>query len=179
LKILAVDDDMMILDLLTVALEHGGHRDVTVSTSPSEALLMVRRADVPFECIMLDVQMPEMDGIELCRNIRMSAGYEETPILMLTAMTERSYIERAFLAGATDYITKPFDVFEIGARVGVAAKLSAAHAALEERAIQRSANALGELATSRSCISRTEMAALFADDLSRTKPLRAPRMHVV
>ena len=67
--------------------------------------------------------MPEMDGIELCALIRQMDEYKSSPILMITAMTERKHIEGAFIAGANDYINKPFDPLELSVRIQLAEKL--------------------------------------------------------
>jgi CheY-like chemotaxis protein len=80
---------------------------------------MLGQSDRSFDCLLLDINMPGMDGIELCGHIRRVAAYRTTPIIMLTAMTEKKYIEDAFKAGATDYLTKPFEVAEVGARLRV------------------------------------------------------------
>lgn len=123
MKILAVDDDETILDLLSEALALKGHERLARAKSAHEALGIIAATTAPFDCLLLDIQMPGMDGIALCREIRSLPGYQHTPILMLTAMSQRDYIERAFMAGATDYITKPFDLLELGARIGVAHRL--------------------------------------------------------
>jgi PleD family two-component response regulator len=70
--------------------------------------------------------MPGMDGIELCRRARAIPAYSKTPIIMLTAMAEKDYIDRAFRAGATDYANKPFDLIELHARLRMAKELVAA-----------------------------------------------------
>lgn len=124
MKILAVDDDEFILELLFEAMGATGYPDVTLASSGAKALELMHSSDTPFECFLLDIQMPEMDGIELCGEIRNDPAYRKTPIIMLTAMSERNYIDRAFAAGATDYVTKPFDVLELAARVGMAERLN-------------------------------------------------------
>jgi CheY-like chemotaxis protein len=63
--------------------------------------------------------MPGTDGIELCQILRDRPDHRQTPILMLTAMTDKSHIDRAFLAGASDYITKPFDIGDLRGRIGL------------------------------------------------------------
>lgn len=123
MKILAVDDDETILDLLTEALTLQGHERIARAKSAHEALGIVAATTVPFDCLLLDIQMPGMDGIALCRELRSISAYQHRPILMLTAMSQRDYIERAFMAGATDYITKPFDLLELAARIGMAHRL--------------------------------------------------------
>ena len=123
MKILAVDDDDTILDLLAEALALAGHERMARARSAHEALGVIAATTTPFDCLLLDIQMPGMDGIALCREVRSLHAYGSTPILMLTAMSQRDYIERAFMAGATDYITKPFDLLELSARIGMAHRL--------------------------------------------------------
>lgn len=117
MKILAVDDDPLQLKLLEAILEEEGFSDVATATSAAIALRMMLNEDMPFECLLLDIQMPELDGIDLTRIVRSLPHYESTPIIIVTAMSERSYIDRAFAAGAFDYITKPFDKLELTTRV--------------------------------------------------------------
>lgn len=117
MKILAVDDDPIILELLTEVLHVVGFSNLTMCGSAHEALDLIAEATVPFDCFLLDIQMPVMDGIELTAAIRALPQHTKTPILMITAMSDRSYIDGAFGAGATDYITKPFEVGEVHARL--------------------------------------------------------------
>ncbi len=125
MKILAVDDDAFILELLFEALGATGYPNVTLAAGSVEALQTMHDSKTPFECFLLDIQMPDIDGIELCAHIRNEPAYRKTPIIMLTAMSERNYIDRAFAAGATDYVTKPFDVLELATRVKMAERLNA------------------------------------------------------
>ncbi|WP_164738167.1 response regulator [Frigidibacter oleivorans] len=133
MRILAVDDDEMILDLLAASLGAAGFADLAIAASAREALDLIAAADRPFDCFLLDIQMPEMDGIELCRAIRRLPAYRSAPVVMITAMSQRSFIDRAFAAGATDYVTKPFDPMELGTRVGLAARLVEGQRALAEK----------------------------------------------
>lgn len=119
MKILAVDDDPIILDLLTEVLRAAGFTNLTVCSSAPDALNEIEQAVVPFDCFLFDIQMPDVDGIELTAAVRRTPGYAETPILMITAMSDRSYIDNAFAAGASDYITKPFEIGEVHARLRV------------------------------------------------------------
>ena len=123
MKVLAVDDDLTILELLGEALALLGHEEVYTAPSGAAALELVAREKTPFDCILLDIQMPDMDGISLCKEIRATQGYARTPVIMLTAMSQRDYVERAFKAGASDYVTKPFDFLELGSRIRMAEKL--------------------------------------------------------
>lgn len=124
MRILIVDDDETMRELLQVTLSTQGYRQVTAAASGHEALEIIAEANKPFECFLLDIQMPRMDGIELCGRLRKMFTYKKTPILMITAMSQKSYMESAFEAGATDYVTKPFDVLELLTRVSVAEKLN-------------------------------------------------------
>ncbi len=100
-----------------------GHHDVVTAQSAEQALGWVEKAKPSFDCFLLDIKMPGTSGIELCARIRKLQLYRRTPVVMVTAMTERVFIDGAFAAGATDYITKPLDRLELKARVGMAARL--------------------------------------------------------
>lgn len=117
MKILAVDDDESILTLLNHALVSSGRHDVTTAVSAKSALETIGRSEQSFDCLLIDIQMPEIDGIQLTECIRRTPGYERPPVLMLTAMHEKVYLDRAFWAGATDYVTKPFDLSDLNARI--------------------------------------------------------------
>ena len=117
MKILAVDDDPIILELLSEVLRAVGFTNLTLCGSAQLALEAIASSTVPFDCFLLDIQMPDMDGIELTAAIRAMPQYVQAPILMITAMSDRSYIDSAFAAGASDYITKPFEIGEVHARL--------------------------------------------------------------
>lgn len=127
MKILAVDDDLVFLELLVAALGQAGYDNVVVALSAVDALQEVQRAQTPFECFLLDSNMPDWDGVELCRTIRELPQYSQTPIIMVTALSSKFSIDRAFAAGATDYITKPLDGLQLGGRIQIAATMNAAN----------------------------------------------------
>jgi DNA-binding response OmpR family regulator len=120
MKILAVDDDTSILEVLTAALSALEGHEVVTAPCAKRALRILDTDSEVFDCLLVDIQMPEMNGIEFCAEVRKRNAYTRTPILMLTAMSQRSYIADAFRAGATDYITKPFDLIDLRARLGSA-----------------------------------------------------------
>lgn len=124
MKIFAVDDDEFILELLPMVSSKAGFPDVVTATSGDAALKILASSALEFDCLILDISMPGMDGIELCTRVRKMPRYRETPILMLTAMTDKDYVDRAFKSGATDYITKPFEISEMGARLRIAEELA-------------------------------------------------------
>ena len=124
MKILAVDDDPIILELLEQFILAIGAHDLTKAESAQDAIaLLGTPKGVDFDCFLLDIQMPGMDGVSLTRQIRRIEHYASTPIVMLTAMSEKRYIDGAFSAGATDYVTKPFDLTELKARINMVEQL--------------------------------------------------------
>ncbi len=126
MRILAVDDDDLTLSILPILLADAGFSDVTLCKSSEGALTLIESKEISFDCFFLDISMPFLHGIELCRRVRALPKYTYTPIIMLTALSEPSDINEAFAAGATDYITKPFNLLEIGARARKAEKIHTA-----------------------------------------------------
>ena len=109
--ILVVDDDPQIRDVLTVALERAGFR-VEIARDGAEGLRHIQAA-VP-DLAILDIGMPEMDGLALCRAIRVTS---EVPILFLTARDDEVDRILGLEMGGDDYVTKPFSPRELVARV--------------------------------------------------------------
>ena len=126
MKILAVDDNQLTLDLLSKLTGQLGFGDITTASSGEDALQFLGREGSPFDCLLFDIQMTGMNGIELCSLVRALPAYRHTPIIMLTSMTDRDYVDRAFKAGATDYANKPFHISELGARLRIAQQIIAA-----------------------------------------------------
>ena len=123
--ILAVDDDPMILEVLQYYVDAlTGHKLVTAE-GVAEALEALKHETRRFDCFLVDIQMPDIDGIEFCRALRENNVYQRTPILMLTAMSEQSDLDGAFSAGATDYITKPFEANNLKGRLRLVEQISA------------------------------------------------------
>ncbi len=110
IKILAVDDEERILKLIRNALEKEGYEVDAVS----DPLRIKKMRLQDYKLILLDVMMPGMDGFTLCEEIRDLA---DCPILFLTAKTEEKDIMRGLGIGGDDYITKPFGIGELRARV--------------------------------------------------------------
>ena len=126
-RLLVVDDEPSILELVKTALETLESYQVAIASSADEAIEIIDSAEDPFDSFLLDIQMPEVSGIELLREIRRLPEYTDTPVLMLTAMSDRKYIDRAFLEGASDYVNKPFDFLELRSRI------KSAHSLVEAR----------------------------------------------
>ena len=106
-RILHVDDDSDIQEITRLSLESIGGLTVETCSSAAEAL---RRAPVfrP-DLLLLDVLMPDMDGVELLRRLKEEAGLGEVPVVFMTSKVETIDLTRYLRAGALDIITKPFD----------------------------------------------------------------------
>lgn len=120
MKILAVDDEPLILRLLETTLAGIGYTNNTFAQSGAEALEALSAAETPFDCILLDIRMPGLDGIELLKRIRQLPTYRATPVIMLTALSEKIYVDESFANGATNYLNKPIDATDLRARLRVA-----------------------------------------------------------
>ncbi len=116
MRVLAVDDDKMIQEMLKAVLAFIGCDEVVIASDGEIALDILQKDTQKFDCLFLDINMPNMDGIELCSRVRELPEYEATPIMMLTAMVGKSYMDRSYAAGANDYVTKPFDVLDLRTR---------------------------------------------------------------
>lgn len=120
MRILAVDDDPFILNLIPMISAKAGFSEITSAASGGEALELLANSETPYDCFLLDVSLPGMNGIELCWRVREIPLYHQTPIVMLTARRDMQNIGEAYRAGATDYVTKPFEIEDLGARLRVA-----------------------------------------------------------
>lgn len=103
--IMVVDDEPSIVELVRVTLEDDRVR-IVVAADGGEALAVahLERPDL----ILLDVNLPDLSGLEVCRRLRAEARTRSTKIVMLTAAAQRDDVERGRAAGADDYLTKPF-----------------------------------------------------------------------
>jgi DNA-binding response OmpR family regulator len=124
-KILVVDDEPRIVDVVQAYLERDGYRVLTAADGKT-ALNLARRERPAL--VILDLMLPEMDGLEVCRTLRQESN---VPVIMLTARTEETDKLIGLELGADDYVTKPFSPRELVARV---------------RAVLRRAVATGEAA---------------------------------
>ena len=109
-KILAVDDEPAILEMIESILNKDGHLVTKVSNPLKINMEELHRYDL----ILLDIMMPGIDGFELCKRIR---ALVDCPILFLTAKTEENSLVNGLSLGADDYISKPFGVMELRARI--------------------------------------------------------------
>ena len=111
MKILVVDDEKLLVKGIKFNLENEGY-DVDAGYDGEEAVNLARTGN--YDLIILDLMMPRKDGLQACQEIR---GFSTVPIIMLTACSERSDLLLGFESGADDYVTKPFDILELKARI--------------------------------------------------------------
>jgi len=127
-----IDDDPDVGRLITFALARAGF-ETAVAHSAAEALLEIGRT--PPTIIVLDVGLPDVSGVDVCRQLRNDRELYDIGILMLTALAGRDDRIAGFEAGADDYVAKPFDVDEIVLRVkALARRISEHESAKRERA---------------------------------------------
>ena len=125
MRILAVDDDPVILEMLRSALTGDDMGcELVCCDCAEDGLDTIAREIKPFDCFLLDVMLPGIDGIELCDRIRAMPEHGSTPIIMITASTDPNLMGRAFGAGATDFVTKPLNGLDLGARINTASMLN-------------------------------------------------------
>jgi two-component system phosphate regulon response regulator PhoB len=114
--LLLVEDDPDIRHLISYKLTRGGFA-VTEAVDGAAALREAQRE--PPDLVILDVRMPRMSGLEVCRELRAGARTAHVPIIMLTARARPQDLEQAYAAGATEYVVKPFSPRELLERVQV------------------------------------------------------------
>lgn len=114
-RLLIVDDEVDLLDMLRVVLTSNGFEVVTAD-SGMKALMLAD--DASPDAILLDVMMGEMDGWEVLKLLKLDEKTRDVPVIILSARTETHDKIRGLQEGASDYITKPFSVKELIERVG-------------------------------------------------------------
>jgi phosphoserine phosphatase RsbU/P len=127
-QILLIDDSEDSRDLAEGALLSAGYTDIVTAGSGWEALRILdvgRTSDEKsvVDIVLLDIVMPEMDGVEVCARIRNDPRYADLPVIMVTSLDDMKSLSNAFVAGATDYVTKPVNRIELVARVRASLKL--------------------------------------------------------
>jgi diguanylate cyclase (GGDEF)-like protein len=145
--ILVVDDQVDNSDLVKCILESAGYSGV-VTVSSAEQAFDYLRGGALVDLILMDFCMPDMDGIAACKRLKADPALEDIPVIVVTARGESDVLDRAFAAGATDFVRKPFDPVELCARVRTALALKAQidHRKARERELAEANRQLDRLA---------------------------------
>ena len=131
MRILIIDDTEDGRDMAEAMLAAAGYGFINAVGSAAEAYQFlgvgqaVTQQPSAIDLILLDIMMPDIDGIEACARIHSEKRYSSVPIIMVTSLADSDSLANAFVAGATDYITKPINRIELLARVRSALKLKA------------------------------------------------------
>jgi len=121
MKILIVDDSDLFLNALEAILQSVGYKNVIKANSYERANKILKTCNI--DIILMDVMMPNVDGIKAISLIKSDHNLRDIPIIMVSALNDEARIEKAFLAGAIDYISKPVKKLELRARVRSVMKL--------------------------------------------------------
>ncbi len=113
-RILIVEDTKTIVMVEKMMLAGRGFT-IDIACNGKEGLSKAR--DAKPDLILADIMMPEMDGIEMCRQIKTDPALKDVPVIMVTTKGEPEKVEQAFLAGCSDYLTKPIDKLELVKKV--------------------------------------------------------------
>lgn len=114
-RILAVDDDEAILEMLVELLERDGRFDVRVARGGYEAGMLTQ--EFRPDCMVLDYKLPDIDGNHVCRTIRANSSFSDTRIIIISGVADPDEIEDLMSAGADDFLRKPFQIDELIARI--------------------------------------------------------------
>ncbi|MEX1019946.1 MAG: response regulator [Litorilinea sp.] len=129
--ILVVDDQAVMLRIVSAPLQREGYT-VMAANSAAEALIAIQKSTP--DLIILDIRLPDASGIEVCRTIRQELGLMDTPIMLLSGLTEVETKVEGLQAGADEYVTKPVDPKELVARVnGQLARIERLHQSLAKQ----------------------------------------------
>jgi len=130
-RILIAEDETVSRRVLKMTLESWGHE--VIEARDGAVALQILQNDSPPKLAILDLSMPEMDGIKVCKQVRQNSSATPTYIILLTANTRKELIVTGLEAGADDYVTKPFDTDELHARVKVGMRMVDLQMSLAQR----------------------------------------------
>jgi len=170
MKILVADDDPVSRKAIEGCLADAGY-EVTVAVNGAEALEMISKPESP-RLMVLDRTMPHVDGVDVCRAIRKKALEPDVYIILLTGQGEREDIVEGFEAGADDYMTKPFDIAELKARVRTGARILERQVELIAARAQLRAGAMYDSLTG--LLNRAAFFDIFKKEVSRAERYETP-----
>jgi two-component system chemotaxis response regulator CheY len=106
MKILIVDDSKMLRDMLVYSLNEGGYENITEAIDGIDGLEQAK--NIQYDLLIVDYNMPNMNGIDMIKEVKKLSNYKNIPIFMLTTESSESLKQEAKQSGATGWITKPF-----------------------------------------------------------------------
>jgi two-component system, OmpR family, response regulator MtrA len=112
--VLIADDDEDILALVRATIERSGHEVMAVGDGAAALIAMAERRP---DLAVLDIAMPELDGLEVLRRLRADDATRDLPVILLTAQAQAADVERGFATGASAYVRKPFSPRDLATRV--------------------------------------------------------------
>ncbi|WP_170766523.1 response regulator [Ruegeria lacuscaerulensis] len=124
MKLLVVDDDPTFTELMVAELSLLGLNNVDFVHSGEAALDRIAASNTPYDCYLLDVEMPGMDGVELCEKITTDPSTNGAPVIMVSASSSLDHVDGAFAKGATDYLNKPLQRRELQGRMRMVQSLA-------------------------------------------------------
>jgi DNA-binding response OmpR family regulator len=120
-KVLVVDDDAEIVDLLVEVLTRDGRFDVKTATSGYEAGIQTQRFRP--DCILLDYMLPDVNGNVVCHTIRKNPEFENIKIIIVSGVIKQEEIDQLLKSGAQDFVKKPFDINDLINRICVSLEM--------------------------------------------------------
>ncbi len=172
-RILIADDNPMNVDILQKRLAPHGYEILTAADG--EEALKVARETLP-DLILLDVMMPKMDGIEVCRHLKADASGPFMPIVMVTAKTDSKDIVAGLEAGGDEYLTKPVDQAALVARVKSMLRIKGMHDTIQEQAARLEAQSAQLAEWNRTLEERVAQQLAELERVGRLKRFLAPQL---
>ena len=106
-RILIVDDSMVSIQMTAGYVQLNNQCDISVATSGEEVFELFDK--ITPQIVLLDVKMPEIDGFDICREIKGNSSWANAPVIFLSASNDQQHIDKAFEVGGSDYLMKPID----------------------------------------------------------------------
>jgi DNA-binding response OmpR family regulator len=172
-RILIVDDNAETVDILRTRLHHDGYEIVTAHDG-EEALATARETQP--DLVLLDIMMPRMDGIEVCRQLKADCSLPFMPIVMVTARADQKDVVAGLEAGGDEYLTKPVDQAALVARVRSMLRIKELHDTTEVQAARLRAQAAELSEWNRTLEHRVEEQVAQLDRLARLKRFFSPQL---
>ncbi len=121
-KILITDDSATFRKMLRRILEDKGYHQIQEATNGREAWDLIKNSDSPFDLLLCDIHMPEINGLELLKKIRADERFKSVPLVLVTSESDKKVMAEGILAGASHYLTKPVTPEALFQRLAIVAE---------------------------------------------------------